>query len=116
MNLLQRAAFVTLVSFLPIALGCSSTPEGDDPAAEQAADGASLAVVGGEGETKRAFTQEEIDGVLGNTTEFSVDGVKTTDFSKVLTAQRVDVDAGNGRTATLLRNGNRLELDVRSRA
>ena len=113
MNLIKHAAMISLISFLPVAFGCSSSAEGSDDAkaADQAAtDGAALSVVGAAGETKRPFTSEEIAGVLGNTTTFTVDGELTSDFAKVLTAQKVEIDKGNGEKATLLRDGNRLEL------
>lgn len=112
MNLIKHAAMVSLVAFLPVALGCSSSGSdgADQPAAEQPAEGAALTVAGAAGETKRPFTSEEIQQVLGNTAEFTVDGVNTTDFAKVLTAQKVEIMKGDGTKATLLRSGNRLEL------
>jgi len=112
MNLLKHTAFVTLLAFFPAALGCSTgaIDETEAPAAPSATRGAALVVAGATGESRRAFTEEEVSGVVGNTLPFRVDGATTTDFSRVLTAARVDVDAGNGKTATLLRNGNRLEL------
>jgi len=112
MNFVSRTAMITLASFLPLALGCSaSTSEDEQRPAESATESApSLSVVGAAGEQRRPFTKEEIDGVLGNTAEFTVDGVKTTDFSKVLTAQRVEIAKGDGTSAVLLRDGNRLEL------
>jgi hypothetical protein len=114
MNLIKHAAMISLVSFLPIAFGCSSSgnANGADEAspADQATEGAALSVVGKAGATKRPFTTEEIQGVIGNTTMFTVDGALTSDFAKVLTAQKVEIDKGNGEKATLLRDGNRLEL------
>ncbi|MBX3198073.1 MAG: hypothetical protein KF894_08005 [Labilithrix sp.] len=114
MNFVRRAAFVTLVSFLPIALGttgCTSESSAEDEPAGQApqGDGPSLAIVGGE-TSNRAFTQQEVDDVVGNTNEIRADGVATTDLSKVLTAQRVEVEAG-GKTSVLVRTGDRLELE-----
>lgn len=109
MNLIKHTAFATLVAFMPLAFGCSSAPE-ETPAGDQQADGPSLSVVGAGGESKRTFERSEVDGVLGNTSTFLVDGVATSDFSKVLAAQRVEIDKGNGQKAILLRNGNRLEL------
>lgn len=113
MNFVSRTAMITLASFLPLALGCSaptSEPDEQTPAASEAASAPSLSIVGAAGEQRRPFTKEEIDGVLGNTADFTVDGVKTTDFSKVLTAQRVEIAKGDGTNAVLLRDGNRLEL------
>lgn len=114
MNLIKHVAMISLVSFLPVAVGvtgCSSS--GDDtnaPAAEQPADGAALTVAGANGETRRPFTADEIREVIGNTTTFTVDGALTSDFGKVLTAQRVEIPKTDGTSAVLLRNGNRLEL------
>lgn len=113
MNFIQKTAILTLVSFLPISLGmagCAADVSDDAPAAQQSqGEGPSLAVVGAE-TSNRSFEQEEVDGVLNNTDTFRVDGIATTDFARVLTAQRVEVDAG-GKTAVLVRNGNRLELE-----
>lgn len=109
-NFFRHTAFVSLLSLAPIALGCSSSSaQGDNqqPQSEEAA----LTVVGGSGEgARRAFTKDEIAGVVSNNeASFRVDGVDTKDFAKILTAQKVEIDVG-GRTVTLLRNGNRLEL------
>jgi hypothetical protein len=112
MRFIHKTAILTLASFLPIAAGlttgCSASSSTDDqPAAQQPPTNnqqPSLAVVGGE-TSNRAFTKEEVDGIVGNTAEFKVDGVTTSDFSKVLAAQKVEMG-----TAVLVRNGNRLEL------
>jgi|GEM_PF-5102081 len=112
MSFVRRTAALTLVAFLPLALGCSSSASDAEqaPAAEQAEGGPALDIVGAAGTSRRPITQEEIDSVTGSSVEFRVDGLPTTDFAKVLTAQRVDIETGNGRTHTLLRSGNRLEL------
>lgn len=114
MNLIKHVAFASLISFLPIAVGatgCSSSAEETNaPAAEQTADGAALTVAGANGQTRRPFTADEIREVIGNTTTFTVDGVQTSDFAKVLTAQKVEIAKGDGTNAVLVRSGNRLEL------
>lgn len=111
MRFIQHMAMATLISFVPIAVGCSSSSSPSDEQTQPAADGPKLSVVGASGEQPpRPFTKDEVDSVVNNTASFEVDGVQTTDFSKVLTAQKVVIDAGGGKTATLLRNGNRLEL------
>src|SRR5262245_12933086 len=101
MNIVKHTAIATLLSFVPAALGCSAgepAEQEEAPAAANAENGAALVVAGAAGETRRAFTSDEITGVTENTATFNVDGVATTDFAKVLGAQRVEVDAGGGKT------------------
>lgn len=114
MNTLQHIAFATLVAILPVTLGttgCSSEPDASTSPAEEETGEATLAVIGKSGEKNVTIGRAEVAKVLENTGELTVDGVRTSDFSKILSMKgSAEFQAGD-RTRRLVRDGNLLRLE-----
>lgn len=115
MKTFQNIAFATLFAIVPVVAGttgCSSDTESSStaPAAEETGE-ASLAVIGQAGEKKIAIGSAEVKKVLENTGELTVDGEKTSDFSKILAMKATAEFQVGDQTRRLVRDGNLLRLE-----
>lgn len=115
MKTFQNIAFATLFAIVPVVAGttgCSSDADTSSsaPAAEATGE-ASLAVIGQSGEKNVAIGSAEVQKVIANTDQFTVDGEKTNDFSKILAMKAVAEFQVGDQTRRLLRDGNLLRLE-----